>query len=143
MISSAWVSVLSALFAAGSIIIVAWINARNNRRSKEEREEDRRKLAEERGKLAAEHEKISAEAAEIALRSLRNELNQAYEDVARRRTTIRVQDLHIEQLGETVRKQAKRIVALEDWALVASQRLERLGIGDMPPVPRESDEEGR
>lgn len=143
MSSSEWVSLLSAVFAAGSIVIVAWINARNNRRSQEEREEDRRKLAEERGKLAAEHEKISAEAAEVALRSLRHELNEAYGDVEKRRTTIRVQDLHIEQLGETVRRQAKRIVALEDWALVASHRLERLGIEDMPPVPRESDEEGR
>jgi hypothetical protein len=128
LIDNLLVTIAASLFIAisSSSVVVTLLTRRNRR----EREVDLRKLEEQRGL-------IGAEAAEVALRALRTELNAAYEDVEKRRTVIRVQDLHIEQLGETVRRQAKRIVRLEDWALVASEKLEQLGITDMPPVPRE------
>lgn len=136
MIDNLLITGLSSLFIAvsSSSVLVTFLGRRNRR----EREEDMRKLQQERDKLHEEKGLIAANAAEVALRSLRNELNQAYEDVEKRRIVIRVQDTHIEELSKTVRNQAKRIVALEDWAAIASQRLEQLGISDMPPVPREA-----
>lgn len=133
------VIIFSVIFAAVSsgglatVTVGAWFSRRN----KAERDEDRKRLETEREKLAAEHDKISAEAAEVALRALRNELNAAYEDVEKRRVVIQAQDAHIDELGKTVRAQTKRIVGLEDWAAVASRKLEQLGIDDMPPVPNE------
>lgn len=137
------VIILGGIFAlfsvggAGTVVLQSWRSRQDRDDDREERAEERRKMAQEREKLGAEHDKISAEAAEVALRALRNELNAAYEDVEKRRRVIQVQDAHIEELGKTVREQAKRIVGLEDWAAVASRRLERLGIADMPAVPRE------
>lgn len=141
--TSLWVIIIGGIFAlfsvggAGTVAVQSWRSRQDREDDRKEREEERRKLAQEREKLGAEHDKISAEAAEVALRALRNELNAAYEDVEKRRLVIRVQDGHIEELGKTVRAQAKRIVGLEDWAAVASQRLEQLGIADMPAVPRD------
>lgn len=138
------VIIFSVIFAAVSsgglatVTVGAWFSRRN----KAERDEDRKRLETEREKLSAEHDKISAEAAEVALRSLRNELNSAYEDVEKRRMVIQAQDGHIDELGKTVRAQTKRIVALEDWASVASRKLEQLGIDDMPPVPHEPNANG-
>jgi hypothetical protein len=135
VITNAVVTILASLFTSGTV--GTFIATIFSRRSKREREQDLRKLQAEKERLDAEHDKISAEAAEVALRSLRNELNAAYEDVEKRRKVIAVQDAHIEELGKTVRKQTKRIVALEEWAGVASHKFEQLGIEDMPPVPHE------
>lgn len=141
--TSLLVIILGGIFAlfsvggAGTVIVTSWRSKQDREDDRKEREDDRRRAAQEREKLGAEHDKISAEAAEVALRALRTELNAAYEDVEKRRLVIRVQDAHIEELGKTVREQAKRLVGLEDWAAVASQRFEQLGIADMPAVPRD------
>jgi hypothetical protein len=135
LISNLLITTFCALFVAisSSSVLVTLLGRRNRR----ERDEDMRKLQQERDKLQEEKGLIAANAAEVALRALRNELNAAYVDVEKRRTIIAAQDTHIEELGATVRKQTRRIVALEEWAAVASQRLEHLGITDMPPVPHE------
>lgn len=135
MLSNQLVVIVTAIFTAvsSSGLVAAWFARRN----KMERAEDLRKLQADRDRISAEHDKISAEAAEVALRSLRKELDAAYTDVEKRRLVIAGQDAQIEALSKTVRRQTVRIDQLEWWVDKAAATFTQLGVTDMPPIPHD------
>lgn len=101
---NALTSILSALFAAisGSSVIGVVLTRRNRR----EREQDLKNQE-------ALKEKTVQEATDLVLTRLRNELEAAYDDVERRRLTIRGQDERIEKQNRVIRRQSRRIDQLE------------------------------
>lgn len=135
-----WVTILASLFIAlsGSGVLVALINRKNRK----QRDEELRMLADQRRKIKAETDElvgkrdlISIEAAQQAVKIVRNELDEAHKDIDKRDGIIERQSEMIEGFRDVVSRQNLRIGQLEWWTGVASQRFERLGVTDMPPVP--------
>lgn len=112
-----------------------------SRKDSRERKAERERIESERLRNDADRDKISAEAAEVALRSLRKELDAAYTDIERRRKVMVVQDKRIDDQDRIIRAQNRRIEALEEWITEARAKLEQKGIDGLPEAPECEHEE--
>lgn len=123
--ASTIIQVVSGLLALVSVAGGIYTAMRSSK-DKRERETDRGRVEAERQKLGAEQDKIKNEAAEIALRSLRTELDAAYKDIDRRREIMKTQDERIDEQDKIIRDQNRRIGTLEDTLHEERKRMDRL-----------------
>lgn len=127
------IQVVSGLLALVSVSggIFTAIRSGKDRR---ERDSDRARIDAEREKLGAEEDKIKNEAAEIAIRTLRRELDAAYKDIERRRTIMQAQDERIDEQDRVIRMQSRRLRTIEDYFIDTRKVLINKGI-ELPPIP--------
>jgi hypothetical protein len=133
--TSAVIQIVSGLLALVSVSGGIFTAIRSGK-DRKERDADRQRIDAEREKLGAEEDKIKTEAAEIAVRTLRRELDAAYKDIERRRTIMQTQDERIDEQDKTIRKQARRLYIIEDYIIETRKAFTAKGI-EMPPVPDE------